>query len=327
MSISLGYQIPNFTYPDTTPDQLFDRVIAQAQAAERGGFDTVLLMDHFYQLPGLGVPEAEMLECYTALGALAAATSTIRLSSLVTGNTYRNPAMLAKTVTTLDVISKGRAILGIGAGWYELEHDSYGYEFGTFTDRFERLEEALSIIKPMLGGDHPTVSGKWYHTDRAMNNPRVRDTLPIMLGGSGEKKTFRLAALYADHMNIICGRDEIPTKLAALRQRCDEVGRDPATLPTSYLAFVIMAETSDEAKALQRGLFAREGVDLDAMPAEQRAAATARQFTGSPDEVAAELKEHVLDPGIDGLAINMVVNGHDPAIVELAGRALAPLVA
>src|SRR3982751_1610357 len=156
MTIRLGYQIPNFTYPGVEPGDLFDTVAAQAREAETAGFDTVLVMDHFYQLPGIGTPDSAMLEAYTTLGALASATSTIQLSALVTGNTYRNPPMLAKTVTTLDVVSGGRAVLGIGAGWFEREHDDFGYEFGTFTERFEKLEEALQIIGPMLRGEAPT---------------------------------------------------------------------------------------------------------------------------------------------------------------------------
>jgi F420-dependent oxidoreductase-like protein len=311
VTIRLGYQIPNFTYPDTPDEQLFATVVAQAREAEASGFDTVLVMDHFYQLPGLGAPENAMLECYTTLGALASATSTIQLSALVTGNTYRNPAMLAKTVTTLDVVSGGRAILGIGAGWFEKEHDDYGYDFGTFTDRFEMLEESLQIIKPMLAGERPTFSGKHYRVTDALNNPRIRPTIPIMLGGSGETKTFRMAAQYADHMNIICDREDLPRKVAALRQRCEEAGRDPSTLATSYLAFVFLTESEAQASAF-----------LDRVPADRRS----RMFAGTPDRVAESLQADVLDQGIGGLTVNMVVNGHEPGMVALAGRALRPLV-
>jgi F420-dependent oxidoreductase-like protein len=310
VSLRLGYQIPNFSYPDTPVEQLFPTVVAQAREAEASGFDTVLVMDHFYQLPGIGTPDSPMLECYTTLGALASATSTIQLSSLVTGNTYRNPAMLAKTVTTLDVVSGGRAILGIGAGWYEKEHHDYGYEFGTFTQRFERLEEALQIVGPMLRGEAPTFSGTWYHAENALNNPRLRPSIPIMLGGSGEQKTFRLAARFADHMNIICGRQDIPRKVAALRERCLEIGRDPETLPTSYLATVMMTEPGDRARAV-----------LEQVPPERRGGV----FAGSPDEVAEALQKDVLDQGIDGLTINMVVNGHEPGAVTLAGHTLSRL--
>src|SRR3984957_14827619 len=183
----LGYQIPNFTYPATSPADLFPAVVRQAQEAEVAGFDTVLVMDHFYQLPMLGPPENEMLECYTLLSALAQHTSRVRLSALVTGNTYRNPALLAKEVTTLDHVSAGRAQLGIGAGWYQLEHDNLGFTFGTFTDRFERLEEALQIIGGMLAGERPTIKGRWYTVTDAINSPAPLSKIPIMIGGGGEK--------------------------------------------------------------------------------------------------------------------------------------------
>ncbi len=135
MTIRLGLQIPSFSYGTPVAD-LFPAVQAQAREAEQAGFDTVLLMDHFYQLPGLGEPDEPMLEAYTALGALATSVERVQLSTLVTGNTYRNPTLLAKAITTLDVVSAGRAILGIGAGWFELEHRQLGFEFGTFTERF-----------------------------------------------------------------------------------------------------------------------------------------------------------------------------------------------
>ncbi|MGA0812936.1 MAG: LLM class flavin-dependent oxidoreductase, partial [Ilumatobacteraceae bacterium] len=149
----LGYQIPNFTYPGIAGDAVFGNLVAQARAAEDAGFDRVMVMDHFYQLPGLGAPDEPMFECYTLLSALAQHTNSVRLSALVTGNTYRNPALLAKTITALDHVSGGRATLGIGAGWFELEHTSLGFEFGTFTDRFEKLEESLQIIIPLLNGE------------------------------------------------------------------------------------------------------------------------------------------------------------------------------
>ncbi|WP_067808799.1 LLM class F420-dependent oxidoreductase [Nocardia beijingensis] len=326
MTIRLGYQMPNFSYGKSVRE-LFPTVIAQAREAEAAGFDTAFVMDHFYQLPGIGTPDEPMLEAYTALGGLATATQRIQLSALVTGNTYRNPAMLAKTVTTLDVVSGGRAVLGIGAGWFELEHRSLGYEFGTFTDRFERLDEALHIIRPMLRGERPTFEGKWYRVEDAMNEPRVRDDLPILLGGSGEKKTFGLAARFADHLNIICNASELPRKIEALRARCAEVGRDPETLETSYLCFVMMDEDGDLVRKQQRDYLSRMGIDLSDLSDAERAQSPAdRQFVGTPDEVAEQLRTRVLDHGVDGLIINMVFNGHEPGAVELAGRTFAPLV-
>ncbi|MBJ7288353.1 TIGR03560 family F420-dependent LLM class oxidoreductase [Williamsia sp.] len=326
MSIRLGYQIPNFTYPGT-PADIVPTVLAQAREAEANGFDTVLVMDHFYQLPGIGKPEEPMLEAYTLLAAIAAATESVQLSTLVTGNTYRNPAMLAKTVTTLDLVSAGRAVLAIGAGWYELEHQQMGYEFGTFTDRFERLDEALQIIEPMLRGRHPEVDGKWYQAHSTLNEPRVRDDLPIMLGGGGEKKTFGLAARYADHLNIICNASELPRKLDALAQRCEEAGRDRDSIETSFLAFTMIDEDGDAARKMQREYLIKTGVDYDNLDDDARAAATDRMFVGSPDEVAEQIQRRVLDVGVDGVTINLVPNGHIPGVVELAGKTLAPLVA
>jgi F420-dependent oxidoreductase-like protein len=311
VSIRLGYQIPNFNYPGVPVEDTFDTVAAQAREAEAAGFDTVLVMDHFYQLPGIGAPENAMLEAYTTLGALASVTSTIQLSALVTGNTYRNPALLAKTVTTLDVVSRGRAILGIGAGWFEREHDDYGFEFGTFGQRFARLEEALTIIAPMLKGEPATFDGKWYTARGAMNNPRVRPAVPIMLGGSGEQKTFRLAARFADHMNIICDVTELPRKVAVLRQRCEEIGRDPATLATSYLAMGMVGETEQEVKELG-----------ETVPEDRRS----RAFLGTAEQVAEQLREKVLGVGIDGITINLIRNGHRPGVVAQVGEALVAAV-
>jgi F420-dependent oxidoreductase-like protein len=312
MTIRLGYQIPNFTYPGIGVENLFDTVAAQAKEAEAAGFDTVLVMDHFYQLPGIGAPENAMLEAYTTLGALASVTSTIQLSTLVTGNTYRNPALLAKTVTTLDVVSKGRAILGIGAGWFEREHHDYGFEFGTFGQRFERLEEALTIIAPMLKGEQASLDGKWYTARGAMNNPRLRPTVPIMLGGSGEQKTFRLAARFADHMNIICDVTDLGRKVAVLRQRCEEIGRDPATLATSYLVMGMVGENEQEVKELGQSV-----------PEDRRN----RAFLGTAEQVAEQLQEQVLGAGIDGITINLIRNGHRPGVVTQVADVLKPLVA
>jgi F420-dependent oxidoreductase-like protein len=304
VTIRLGYQIPNFSY-GTGVSELFPTVIRQAQEAEEGGFDTVLVMDHFYQLPTIGTPDQPMLEAYTALGALATATKRVQLGTLVTGNTYRNPTLLAKIITTLDVVSGGRAILGIGTGWFELEHDQLGFEFGTFTDRFNRLEEALQIILPMIKGERPTFSGKWYHTKEAMANPRFRDHIPLMIGGSGEKKTFRLAAQHFDHLNIIAGFDELPGKLAALKQRCEEVGRDPATLETSTMVTALIDEN----------------VSADVIPAEMGQ----RMVVGSPDSIADQIKTKIFDAGIGAAIIH--VPFYAPGAVAKLGEALKSLVA
>jgi len=305
VTIRLGLQIPNFSY-GTPVAELFPAVKAQAEEAEAAGFDTVLVMDHFYQLPTLGEPDEPMLEAYTTLGALATATKGVQLSTLVTGNTYRNPTLLAKEITTLDVISGGRAILGIGAGWFELEHQQLGFEFGTFTERFEKLEEALQIIIPMTHGERPRFSGKWYHAEDAVNEPRYRDHIPVMLGGSGEKKTFRLAAQYADHLNIIAGMSELPRKLGALAERCAEANRDPATLETSCLLTVVL-----------------DGYESHSAIDEARGD---RALSGSPDQVAEEIKRRVLDVGIDGVIVNLPTHRYTPGVITKVGEALKPLI-
>ncbi len=308
MTIRLGLQIPNFSY-GTGVDALFPTVIAQAREAEAAGFDSVFLMDHFYQLPGLGTPDQPMLEAYTALGALAAATESVQLGTLVTGNTYRNPTLLAKAITTLDVISQGRAILGIGTGWFELEHDSLGYDFGTFTDRFNRLDESLQIILPMLAGERPTFSGKYYRTQEAMAEPRFRDHIPLMIGGSGEKKTIPLAAKHFDHLNIIAGFDELPRKLAVVKESCEKIGRDPSTLETSMLVVAIIDEN----------------VTADVIPEDFRQQAV----FGSPEQVADQIKTKVLDAGIDGVIISPVtsLNGYQPGSATAVAEKLKPVLA
>jgi len=307
VTIRLGLQIPNFSY-GTGIEQLFPTVIAQAQEAEAAGFDSVFVMDHFYQLPGLGTPDQPMLEAYTALGALAAATKSVQLGTLVTGNTYRNPTLLAKAITTLDVISQGRAILGIGTGWFELEHDSLGYDFGTFTDRFNRLGEALQIILPMLAGERPTFSGKYYKTQEAMAEPRYRDHIPLMIGGSGEKKTIPLAAKHFDHLNIIAGFDELGRKIQVVKENCEKIDRDPATLETSMLVVAIIGE----------------GVTAEFIPEDFRQQAV----FGSPEQVAEQVKEKVLDAGVDGVILSPVtsIDGYHPGQVTAVGELLKPLL-
>jgi F420-dependent oxidoreductase-like protein len=307
VAIKLGLQIPNFSYGTGIPE-LFPTVIAQAQEAEAAGFDSVFVMDHFYQLPGLGTPDQPMLEAYTALGGLATATERVQLGTLVTGNSYRNPTLLAKAITTLDVISQGRAVLGIGTGWFELEHDQLGYEFGTFTERFNKLDEALQIILPMLRGERPTFSGKYYRTQEAMANPRFRDHIPLMIGGSGEKKTIPLAARYFDHLNIIAGFDELPRKVQVVKDRCEEIGRDPSTLETSVLALAVIDEN----------------VTADLIPDDFKQQA----LFGGPEQIAEQIKTKVFDAGVDGVILSPLtnVNGYQPGGITAVAEALRPVL-
>jgi F420-dependent oxidoreductase-like protein len=303
VTIRLGLQIPNFSY-GTAVSELFPTVIAQAQEAQAAGFDSVFLMDHFYQLPMLGTPDQPMLEAYTALGALATATEDVLLGTLVTGNTYRNPTLLAKIITTLDVISGGRAVLGIGTGWFELEHDQLGFEFGTFTERFAKLDEALQILLPMIRGERVSFSGDYYRTVEAFAQPRYRDHIPLMIGGSGEKKTFGLAARYFDHLNIIASFDELPGKVAALARRCEEVGRDPATLETSMLLTAVPDPAMTD----------------DLLPAEMRG----RMVVGSPERIAEAVRTNVVEAGIDGVIVNLPA--YVPGAITKVGEALKPVL-
>jgi len=307
VTIKLGLQIPNFSY-GTGVEELFPTVIAQAQEADAAGFDSVFVMDHFYQLPGLGTPDQPMLEAYTTLGGLATVTKNVQLGTLVTGNTYRNPTLLAKAITTLDVVSQGRAILGIGTGWFELEHDQLGFEFGTFTDRFNKLDEALQIILPMLRGERPTFSGKYYRAQEAMANPRFRDHIPLMIGGSGEKKTIPLAAKHFDHLNIITGFDELPRKVQVVKDRCEEIGRDPATLETSMLVIALIDENATE----------------DVIPDEFKQ----NVVFGGPDQIVEQIQTKVLDAGVDGVILSPItsLNGYQPGGITAVAEKLKPLV-
>ena len=311
----LGYQIPNFTYPGTESSDIFGRVVAQARAAEDAGFDRVFVMDHFYQLPGIGAPDEPMFECYTVLSALAQHTEKVRLSALVTGNTYRHPTLLAKTITALDHVSGGRATLGIGAGWFELEHDSLGYEFGTFTDRFEKLEEALQIIVPMLRGESVTLDGKHYQVTDAVNSPPPISRVPLMIGGSGEKKTLRMVAQYADESNLAGGSiDEIPRKLDALAAHCERLGRDRAEIKVTKLLMVLVAPTMEAAEADLRELAGVKGWNDEVVEM-----AKGLLIYGDPDTVGEQLQAAVAT-GIDGMTINLPGNGHKTERIGLLGE-------
>ena len=310
----LGYQIPNFTYPGTPPEGIFANVVAQAKAAEAAGYDRVFVMDHFYQLPGIGTPDEPMFECYGMLAALAQHTERVRLSALVTGNTYRNPALLAKTITTLDHLSDGRATLGIGCAWFEKEHADLGFEFGTFGDRFEKLEEALQIIIPMLRGERVTFSGKYYNVTDAINSPAPLSKIPIMIGGQGEKKTLRMVAQYADESNLVGDNAAIPHKLEVLAEHCERLGRDRSEITVTKLQMIAVAPTQEELDADFAAIAEVKGW-TDA----HINAAKAALITGDPDTVG-EILESAVASGLDGLAVDLPINGHNTERIELLGE-------
>jgi F420-dependent oxidoreductase-like protein len=316
----MGLQIPTFTYDGVGPDQLFETVATSATTAERCGFDAVFVMDHFFQLPMLGRPDQNMFEAYTLLSAIAARTSTVRLGALVGGMTYRNPALLAKSVTCLDVISGGRAIWGIGAGWFQLEHESYGWEFGTFTDRFEKLEEGLQIGKSMFVNDTTTFEGKWFQVHDAYNVPKPVQPVgpPILIGGSGERKTLRMVAQYGDACNVFGDPTTVRHLMDVLDEHCARLDRDPSTICRTRLGTLVVGRTQEEAEAKVAPRLG--GARFRDLPAD----AQARFTLGDPSTVQERVQE-LLDAGLDGLIFNLVGVEH-PDVVEEAAAALRPVL-
>jgi F420-dependent oxidoreductase-like protein len=224
--MKLGLHIPNFSFPGGTIT-LGSDLARIVKIADEGGFDRISVMDHVWQITNQGPPELEMLEAYTTLGFIAAHTSRAKLLTLVTGVVYRAPALVAKMVTTLDVLSGGRAWLGIGAAWNAEESEGLGLFFPAVSERFERLEEALQICLQMWSGSEERYSGEHYQLGRTLNSPQSlqRPHPPILIGGSGEKKTLRLVAKYAQACNLF-GSADIAHKLKVLRGHCEREGRD-----------------------------------------------------------------------------------------------------
>nr|WP_305786894.1 LLM class F420-dependent oxidoreductase [Actinoplanes lichenis] len=228
--MKLGLHISDFTWPNG-PSRLGPELADVAAAADEAGFDRISVMDHLWQISMIGPPEHEMLEAYTALGFLAARTRRAKLLTLVTGVTYRDPGLLAKAVTTLDVLSGGRAMLGLGAAWNEEESRGLGLFFPPTAERFERLEETLQICLRMFHGEDGPFEGKHYQLGRTLNSPQPisRPHPPILIGGGGEKKTLRFVAKYADACNLFNSPD-VERKLDVLRQHCENEGRDYDTI-------------------------------------------------------------------------------------------------
>ena len=224
--MQLGLHVSDFTWSGG-PAETRPTLVRIARDAEAAGFDRLSVMDHFWQIAHIGPPEHEMLEAYTALGFLAGQTERLRLYTLVTGVTYRQPGLLAKAVTTLDVLSGGRAMLGIGAAWNGEESAGLGFPFPPTAERFERLEEALQIVLQMWGEDEKPYEGAHYQLARTLNSPQPlsRPHPPILIGGGGERKTLRLVAQYADACNLFSS-PEIAHKLDVLRGHCADLGRD-----------------------------------------------------------------------------------------------------
>jgi F420-dependent oxidoreductase-like protein len=256
----LGLQVPNFTWPNGQAN-LGDTFGLIAERAERAGLYSLWVMDHFFQIPSVGASENEMLEGYSALSFAAGRTNRIKLGTMVTGVTYRHPGILVKTVTTLDVLSHGRAYLGIGAAWNEEEHRGLSVPFPPLAERFERLEEALQIALQMWAGDEKPYEGKYYQLARPLNSPQAvqKPYPPILIGGSGERKTLRLVAQYGDACNLFArlGKDQLQHKLDTLRDHCQSVGRpyeqiEKTTLDSFSLTRDGRDGTTTPAEAIER---------------------------------------------------------------------------
>ncbi|MEO9323922.1 LLM class F420-dependent oxidoreductase [Nocardioides sp. C4-1] len=242
--MELGVHYANFSHPDWA-DRLEERLTETARVADEGGVSLLTLMDHWFQMEEMGGPSEPMLEGYTTLGYLAAVTERVRLSLLVTGVTYRHPGLLAKQVTTLDRLSRGRAMLGIGAAWYDREHAGLGVPFPSTSERFERLEEALEVCLQMWGDDEGAYEGSHYRLAETVNVPPVRQRPhpPILIGGAGEKKTLRLVAKHAQMCNLFSeGTDVVAHKLDVLRRHCDDAGTDYDAIEKSI---IWMGDTTD----------------------------------------------------------------------------------
>jgi F420-dependent oxidoreductase-like protein len=249
-NMKIGLQVPNFTWPGGASG-IAGKLAEIATAADEAHFSSLWVMDHFFQIGGrdprstLGPAEDEMLESYSTLAYLAGITKNVKLGTMVTGVVYRYPGILAKTVTTLDVLSGGRAYLGIGAAWNEREALGLGVPFPPIAERFQRLEEALQIVLQMWSGQRTPYQGRYYQLAETLNSPQAltKPHPPILIGGAGEKKTLRLVAQYADACNVFAGAgvEAVEHKLDVLKQHCDRLGRDYATIEKTVLSTAFLA--------------------------------------------------------------------------------------
>ncbi len=302
--MDLAVHLVNFDFPGG-PAAIGGVLADVGEAAESAGLCNLSAMDHYLQMdvPAMGGPLAPMLEGYTTLGYLAAHTHTVDLQLLVTGVTYRHPGLLAKIVSTLDVLSGGRAMLGIGAAWYEREHKAYGVAFPPLAERFERLEETLQIVQQMWGQDDGPFDGEHYHLAETINSPQPlrQPHPPIMIGGGGERKTLRLVAKYADACNLFANPGTDPAairhKLDVLQEHCEREGTDYAAIRKTLLWNGSVDPTSDGGSTFAEALrpYAQMGVtEVHVMP-----------FTGEPADYIRGLGDHVV-PRLADLPVSRV---------------------
>jgi F420-dependent oxidoreductase-like protein len=314
--IRLGFSLGDYPRPVAGDTQLFDTVLAQVQAAEGAGFDSVWVPDHLMQTPVVAPEDDPMLECYTTLGALAAATSRVWLGAFVGCAAYRNPALVAKAVTTLDIISHGRAIFGVGAGWFEREHHAYGFKFGTTTERFQRLMEVLEIVQSMFVDESTTFGGDHFQVDGALNFPRPLQPggPPILIGGSGQKQTLRLVATYADICNLTGGPERLRHLMKVLDGHCEAVGRDPRDICRTFVNVVIVRDTEDQAYEAMPPAYREISQEVT-----DHLSDTVRPIFGTREQVVHRLREHIA-AGIDGMILSCAGEDRTAEYVQLLGE-------
>ena len=302
--LRFGLQIPQFTWPGG-PAEIGERLRQLARAAEAAGFDSLWVMDHFRQIPMMGPPWADMLESWTTLGHLAAVTTRVRLGTLVTGVTYRNAAHLAKIVATLDVLSGGRAICGIGLGWYEDEHRAYGWEFPDRRQRYELLADTLQLLPVMWGPGAKPFAGRVLQVPDTSCYPRPLQThLPILVGGSGEQRTLRLVARYADACNLFGDDAVVRHKVGVLVRHCLDVDRDPNEVSVSHLSTVLVGDDPTQLRAL-----------VDATrPPRMSAERHARGVNAGTVEQHIGRVERLVDAGVDHVIVSLA--GLDTGAIE-----------
>jgi F420-dependent oxidoreductase-like protein len=309
--LAFGLQIPQFTWPGG-PAELGSRLRAIAAQGEDAGFDSLWVMDHFRQIPMMGPSWHDMLESWTTLAHLAACTARIRLGTLVSGVTYRNVAHLGKIVATLDVLSGGRAVCGLGLAWFADEHRAYGWEFPTRAARYALLEDALQLLPRLWGPGSKPFTGAVLDVPDTSCYPRpLQARVPILVGGSGEQRTLRLVARYADACNLFGEPDVVAGKVRVLHRHCEEAGRDPAEVSVSHLSTVLVGDDADHVRSL---------VD-HTRPPKVSAERHARAVNAGTLEQHVDRVGRYVEAGVDHVIVSLV-DVDDPAALERYGRVI-----
>ena len=312
--LRFGLQQPSHTFQDP-PGSAYRWVERIAIEAELLGYDSFWIMDHLVQIPNVATASEPILEAYVTLSAIAAKTSRIKIGSLCTSNTFRDPALLAKMAATLDVVSGGRLFFGIGAGWFEAEHIQYGIPFFTTAERIRRLEEAVQVIKKIWTEERATFKGRYYHINELICSPKPiqRPHPPILIGGSGEKMTLKVVANHANACNLFGGSEVIKHKLNVLRAHCEKIGRDYGEILKTKLGGVVISRTDKEAYSkLQK-------VRPTHISLEQY---RQQVIWGSPDRCVDEVQK-LIDAGIEYLIVNFP-GPYDPMNTQVFAEKVMP---